>query len=132
MVGKRMPAVYKKFFICLFTVVLTATALAWIVLIFWPQEDLIDYKYEKSQSVTSIPTGPPVPLSPDSPEASQRDENCTYHKCFNVYHCGYNDQTKISVYVYPLQQVDKPFLCFFPHDFSIHNRHLQTFFVFFM
>ncbi|WAR07680.1 EXT2-like protein [Mya arenaria] len=48
--------------------------------------------------------GPAIVLRDDSPLADSRDELCTFHKCFNVYDCGYNDQTRISVYVYPLQQ----------------------------
>ncbi|XP_061193502.1 exostosin-2-like isoform X2 [Saccostrea echinata] len=33
-----------------------------------------------------------------------QDSKCTYHTCVNVFHCGYNDKTRISVYVYPLVQ----------------------------
>ena len=47
----------------------------------------------------------PVTITNASPVASRRDSECTFHKCFNVYECGYNDQTRISVYVYPLQKV---------------------------
>ncbi|XP_048767289.2 exostosin-2-like [Ostrea edulis] len=33
-----------------------------------------------------------------------QDSKCAYHTCVNVFHCGYNDMTRISVYVYPLVQ----------------------------
>lgn len=39
-----------------------------------------------------------------NPSALPRDTRCTYHTCFDVYHCGYNDKTKISVYVYPVSE----------------------------
>lgn len=39
-----------------------------------------------------------------SQSVSPRDTRCTYHTCFDVYHCGYNDKTKISVYIYPVTE----------------------------
>ncbi|ESO89598.1 hypothetical protein LOTGIDRAFT_124977 [Lottia gigantea] len=33
----------------------------------------------------------------------ERDRTCTFHTCLEVYQCGYNDETKISVYVYPIK-----------------------------
>ena len=33
-----------------------------------------------------------------------QNSNCTYHTCVNVFHCGYNDNSRISVYVYPVVQ----------------------------
>lgn len=45
-----------------------------------------------------------VELTTSSPVASSRDTRCTYHTCFDIYHCGYNDKTRISVYIYPINQ----------------------------
>ena len=29
------------------------------------------------------------------------NNSCLFHTCFDVYHCGYNDDNRISVYIYP-------------------------------
>lgn len=42
-----------------------------------------------------------VLISQDSIRANATVENCTFHTCFDVYHCGYNGQSRISVYIYP-------------------------------
>lgn len=101
--GRPRSVFYKKFFICLFIISLAALVLALIVLV-WPQdtlEEVTNGKYEPLQ----IPVGPAVEITDASPSAEPRDDQCTFHKCFNVYECGYNDQTRISIYVYPIQQV---------------------------
>lgn len=101
--GRSHP-LFKRFFICLFLISL-ALILALIVLV-WPQENLQEVgktQYQPQQ----IPVGPSVTIMESSPVAEERNELCTFHKCFNVYECGYNDQTQISIYVYPLQQVRK-------------------------
>ncbi|XP_045197567.2 exostosin-2-like [Mercenaria mercenaria] len=101
--GKKLSrSIYTKFFICLFASVLALIILAVIVLV-WPEKTLQEVGADKFKSVR-LPTGPPIDIRNDSPLADERDELCTFHKCFNVYECGYNDQTKISVYVYPIQQ----------------------------
>lgn len=47
-----------------------------------------------------------VTLMASSPEPDPRDLNCTFHNfsCLEVYHCGYDDKTVISIYIYPIQQ----------------------------
>ena len=47
-----------------------------------------------------------VIISSDSPYAGERDANCTYHNftCIEVYKCGYDDSSTVSVYIYPIQQ----------------------------
>ncbi|KAK0045554.1 exostosin-2 [Biomphalaria pfeifferi] len=47
-----------------------------------------------------------VMLTSDSTPANPRDSNCTFHNftCLEVYHCGYDDKSVISVYIYPIQQ----------------------------
>ena len=29
------------------------------------------------------------------------DDRCLFHNCFDVYHCGYNDDNRLTVYIYP-------------------------------
>jgi glucuronyl/N-acetylglucosaminyl transferase EXT2 len=98
--GKQFTrSIYTKFFASILLLFILAT-IAWL----WPEDSLPEVGVEK-YNVMKLPSGPPVDIRNDSPMAAERDEMCTFHKCFNVYECGYNDQTKISVYVYPIQQV---------------------------
>ena len=34
-------------------------------------------------------------------KANPSDSECLFHTCFDVYHCGYDDENKITIYVYP-------------------------------
>ena len=56
--------------------------------------------------LTQVQRDEKVIISSDSPSAEPRDTNCTYHNftCLEVYHCGFDDSTTISVYIYPIQQ----------------------------
>ena len=47
-----------------------------------------------------------VYLRANTPIPEARDLNCTFHNysCTEVHHCGYDDSTTISVYIYPIQQ----------------------------
>ncbi|KAK7476210.1 hypothetical protein BaRGS_00032564 [Batillaria attramentaria] len=71
-------------------------------LFFWPSEDIDD------ESVHRLPrhleTDEVVHITRNSKNATERNVSCTFHTCMNVYHCGYNDETKISVYVYPIKE----------------------------
>lgn len=42
-----------------------------------------------------------VVISQTSSRANATVQNCTFHTCFEVYHCGCNGQSRITVYVYP-------------------------------
>lgn len=101
--GGRSQPLFRRFFIWLFAVSLAALILALVILV-WRQENPQEVDGNQYQPLR-VPVGAQVEITPDSPVARQRDEMCTFHKCFNVYECGYNDQTRISLYVYPLQQV---------------------------
>ncbi|KAL5009577.1 hypothetical protein ScPMuIL_011882 [Solemya velum] len=59
------------------------------------ENDLLSLKLGEVEQVT---------LTKDNPSSTTRDKLCTFHTCLDVYHCGYNDETKISIYVYPLKQ----------------------------
>ncbi|XP_076078732.1 exostosin-2-like isoform X1 [Mytilus galloprovincialis] len=63
-------------------------------------EDISDPKHLFLRSENSKT----LELTTSSPGASPRDTRCTYHTCFDVYHCGYNDKTRISVYIYPVNE----------------------------
>lgn len=51
-----------------------------------------------------LPTVEPaqeIVLTEGSQEAEPRDTSCIFHTCFDVYDCGYNDETRVSIYMYP-------------------------------
>ena len=58
-----------------------------------------------------IPTAHPpedVILTKDSTQSAPRDRTCVFHTCFDVYYCGYNDETRISIFIYsPTNYQDK-------------------------
>jgi glucuronyl/N-acetylglucosaminyl transferase EXT2 len=95
----RVHSIYTKFFICVLVLIVVA-----LIILVWPQQAVQETEGDKFRTV-SLPSGPPIEIRNNSPMALERDKMCIFHKCFNVYECGYNDQTKISVYVYPIQQV---------------------------
>lgn len=97
-----MSPVFKKLYIALFATVLAAITLGIIVLV-WPQESKPELVPEHKKPL-KLPRGPPVQIHPDSPSSLPRQELCTFHTCLDVYFCGYNDHTRISVYVYPLHE----------------------------
>ncbi|XP_046360738.2 exostosin-2-like isoform X2 [Haliotis rufescens] len=37
---------------------------------------------------------------------TDRETSCTFHTCLEVYHCGYNDDNKITVYIYPIKRYE--------------------------
>lgn len=96
-----MKVAPKTFFILLFSSLLVFLLLAVFILLWSNQEDEItDDKFtilrtEKRSTLSSVAKD--VNTSP-------RDTRCTFHTCLDVYHCGYNDQTHLSIYVYPLEQ----------------------------
>ena len=67
---------------------------------FWPpnMSDHGDHGLSSSYNTESIKE---VKLGKDSHRPKPADQSCLYHTCFDVYHCGYNDDSRISVYVYP-------------------------------
>ena len=101
-VGRRMSPVLKKIYIGLFATVLAAITLGVVVLV-WPQESPPELVPDHKKPL-KLPRAAPIHIYPDSPSASPRQESCTFHTCLDVYFCGYNDYTRISVYVYPLHE----------------------------
>lgn len=45
-----------------------------------------------------------VVLNDKARNASKTDTKCLFHTCLSVYDCGYNDRSKISVYIYPVRR----------------------------
>lgn len=43
-----------------------------------------------------------VIITSDSLRANFTVNSCTFHTCFDVYHCGYNGQNLVTIYIYPL------------------------------
>ena len=72
---------------------------------FWSSED--DNSYEH-KVLRHLETNEVVQIDKTQVNETERNSSCTFHSCVSVYHCGYNDETKISVYIYPLKEyVDK-------------------------
>lgn len=101
-VGRRMSPVFKKFFMALFATVLVALALGVVVLV-WPHESAPELVPDQKKPLR-LPKALPIKINSDDPVSLPRQESCTFHTCLDVYHCGYNDHTRISVYVYPLHE----------------------------
>jgi glucuronyl/N-acetylglucosaminyl transferase EXT2 len=100
--AKRLvPATYYNFSKILCAVVITTIVggIIWVLLPGYSLEEQHDtLSFLKSDSAK------PVQLTSTNLGALPRDKKCTFHTCLDIYHCGYNDQTRIRVYVYPLQQ----------------------------
>ncbi|KAL8611501.1 hypothetical protein ACOMHN_014556 [Nucella lapillus] len=80
--------------------VLTFTGIL-LCLFLWPLED------NGEDSIHLLPrhleTDEVVHISAESKNGTERNASCTFHTCVKVYHCGYNDATQISVYIYPIK-----------------------------
>ena len=93
---------FKKFFMALFATVLMAISLGVVVLV-WPHESPPELVPDHKKPL-KLPKASPIKILSDDPVSLPSQESCTFHTCLDVYHCGYNDDTRISVYVYPLQE----------------------------
>ena len=70
-------------------------------LFLWPSEEAAEdlvHRFPRHLETNEI-----VLITKDSKNGTERNSTCTFHTCVNVYHCGYNDETKISVYIYPIK-----------------------------
>ena len=70
-----------------------------LILNFWPVTfeveeipglDVREYNYQSQVVVNDL-----------QPLPNPRDEACLFHNCFDIYRCGYSDNDKIKVYIYP-------------------------------
>ena len=104
----RMIPKYRNLYVCLFLLILFSVLLT---AIFQFLPDNLESS-EISLSLLNIGGSDGVVVGSDSPIPQDTDTTCDYYSCFDVYHCGFNDETRISVYVYPevnyLDQNDIP------------------------
>lgn len=92
---------YKKFFLFIFAALSFGLVTMFIFLLWTPSRgEGHPHKFSLSEADNS----PEVKIPKDAPQDSPRDKNCTYHLCLEVYHCGYHDDTKTSVYIYPFRR----------------------------
>lgn len=66
---------------------------------FWPHD--IETDDDLGFSLNSKEPLQIVTIHPNSSKPKLGDSKCSYHTCFDVYHCGYNDEYRITVYIYP-------------------------------
>lgn len=52
---------------------------------------------------------PVVRFRDRAPQAAPRFDNCSYWDCFNVYRCGRGGHEKITIYIYPLRNIQTEF-----------------------
>ena len=95
---------YSYLYWILFTAILIGL-LVTAFLQFWP--NVLDQKTEDIQinehfSFSAGSYKAEIVLKNTSDLTKKRDQSCLFHTCFDVYHCGYNDDNRISVYIYPL------------------------------
>jgi len=99
--GPRLITTYRTFYILLFIIILFGLALT-ALLQFWPHKiELGDELVHLNSPSLILEARDEVTVHKDSPGAAARDVSCTFHSCFDVYHCGYNDDSRISIYIYP-------------------------------
>ena len=95
--GPRMAQKYRNYYVVLFSIILLGILVTG-VLQFWPHHiDDEDFGF-------NLPSNEPlreVVIPKESPLPRKGEQGCTFHTCFDVYHCGYNDDSRISVYIYP-------------------------------
>ena len=97
--GPRMVQKYRNFYVILFTVILVGVLVTGF-LQFWPHS--IESLDQPRFSLRSATYQSEITVPANSPKPRKGDESCTFHSCFDVYHCGYNDDNRISIYIYPL------------------------------
>lgn len=96
---KRWSSMYFAVGICLIVFAIISFGFWWLGPLFSGELLARDLPAELQSHETVV-------ISPNSAQAEPRNINCTFHNftCLEVYHCGYDDQTTISVYIYPIQQ----------------------------
>lgn len=70
-------------------------ALIYVVIVSWPITQASVRNERISLDLTAVPK---FELEADAELARQRNENCSYWDCFNIYRCG----ERLSIYIYPL------------------------------
>ncbi|ELU10993.1 hypothetical protein CAPTEDRAFT_157657 [Capitella teleta] len=116
--GPRMVNRYQHYYVLLFSIILLGILVTG-ALQFWPHH--IDEEEYDFMLRSNIPVREVV-IPTDAPVAEKSDQSCTFHSCFDVYHCGYNDDSRISIYIYPvtkyLDESGVPLTLGFSQEFS--------------
>lgn len=90
---------HRKFFILLFAIIC-------IFLLVMAAQVLWAHSNSESGNDASLrmPNGrmdKEIVIMSKSLKPKAANNSCLFHTCFDVYHCGYNDENRISVYIYP-------------------------------
>ncbi|CAH1799396.1 unnamed protein product [Owenia fusiformis] len=100
--GPKMTLKYKNFYVMLFLILIVGIVVTGIFQ-FWPHDMDSDQdslsRHKRSQYLNYHGE---ITIKTNSAKPLIGNESCTFHTCFNVSHCGYNDENRISVYIYPL------------------------------
>lgn len=94
---------FRLFYIILFCAILLGLIVVGI-LQFWPLSADQDLSSVFRQTLENPSLVKDVTIQKDSPRTNFIQYDCTFHTCFDVYHCGYNDENQISIYIYPLSR----------------------------
>lgn len=92
---------YRRFFVGLFIFLVVSISLI-ISINLYPSSSNIN-RIHKPLDLSSLDNIPDVILKYDVLRYKERNPNCTYWDCFNVYRCGQRGRNQISVYVYPIK-----------------------------
>lgn len=70
-------------------------AIIYVIIISWPTTHANERNERISLDLNDVDK---IQLEKDGDVSRQRNDNCSYWDCFNIYRCG----EKLSIYVYPL------------------------------
>lgn len=89
--------IFTLLFVAIFFGVLTTA-----VIFFWPYYDTEEKIHH--YSLRNADQSEEIIVKTSAPHAAPRDATCTFHTCLDVYHCGYNDEPTLRVYIYPFNR----------------------------
>lgn len=99
MKGRTMGSKYRTFYVILFLTIFLFLLVAVALQLSSYISPLGNDAPAESHSLNKERSD--VVISQTSSRANATVQNCTFHTCFEVYHCGCNGQSRITVYVYP-------------------------------
>ena len=106
-IHQRRPTKPKQYYLIVFLLITLCFLFTGVILLqFWPHSsgesrDGAGGDRGEAAGYRGLRYGKDVVITASSPPARPRDPTCTFYTCFDVYHCGYNDDNRISVYIYP-------------------------------
>lgn len=69
----------------------------------WGPKDMMRHSSNNVRVSLDLSEMPQRLIQDDAELALAKNGNCSFWDCFNVYRCGQRDQTRIAIYVYPLE-----------------------------